>query len=294
MADGDNQGAGADGPPLRSSGSPLRPRDRNQLGLYFIVLGLLIFYLLIATWPAVDPNFTSRLNQPRIFGFQLKATADQRLFITVGIAGALGSLLHAMTSFGDYVGNRELAQSWVWYLILRTPVGIALALIFCIVMRAGFIAANIPEDYALTHPLTAVNPFGFAAGGALAGMFARQATDKLREIFDSLFKVSQPVNRQDPLNQTKLAIAGTDPAKLIVGGSPALAIIGTHFHKDCTVQINGAGRSATWGGDTRLTVTLLADDLKKETTLQVLVRNPPASGGDSAVFPVTVGPAAPP
>lgn len=292
MADGDNQDA--DGPPLRSSGSPLRPRDRNQLGLYFIVLALLIFYILVATWPAVDPNLPSRLNQPRIFGLPLKATADQRLFITVATAGALGSLLHAMTSFGDYVGNRELAQSWVWYLILRTPVGIALALIFCVVMRAGFIAPNIPEDYALTHPLTVVNPFGFAAGGALAGMFARQATDKLREIFDSLFKVSQPVNRQDPLNQAKPAVTGTDPATLMVGGSLALGIIGTHFHKDCTVQINGADRSAKWGGDTRLTVTLLADDLKTEGNLQILVRNPSGAGGDSAAFPVTVGPAAPP
>ena len=52
-------------------------------------------------------------------------------------AGALGSLVHCLTSFADFVGNRNLRQSWVWFLILRTPIGFALALLFYPVLRGG-------------------------------------------------------------------------------------------------------------------------------------------------------------
>jgi hypothetical protein len=189
--------------------------------------------------PSIDPNLPIRLNQPWILGFQLKATADERLVITVAAAGALGSLIHTLTSFADYVGNRALAQSWVWYLVLRTPVGIALALLFCIVLRAGLIAPSVPADFATVHPLL-LNPYGFAAIGALAGMFSRQATDKLREVFDSLFKVSEPVDRADPLSRASPVISKTDPAALTVGGAMELAVIGRNFNKDCTASITAS------------------------------------------------------
>jgi len=71
---------------------------------------------------------------PRVFGiFKLRASPDTRLFVTVVAAGALGSLIHCITSFADYVGDRSLKQSWVWYLILSTPIGIALALLVYLV-----------------------------------------------------------------------------------------------------------------------------------------------------------------
>ena len=35
-----------------------------------------------------------------------------------------------------------------------------------------------------------MNPFGIAALGGLAGMFSKQATDKLNEVFSTMFKTS--------------------------------------------------------------------------------------------------------
>ena len=199
-----NQAQTAEGPPLKSSGARLKPGDRNQLGIYFVCLTALTLYILIATWPSIDPNFPTRLNQPRILGFALKATADERLFITVATAGALGSLIHTITSFGDYVGNRELAQSWVWYLILRTPVGIALALLFCITLRAGLIAPSLPEDFATTHPLSLLNPYGFAAIGALAGMFSKTGDRQAARDFQ-LAVQGQPASRSRQSAQPSVA-----------------------------------------------------------------------------------------
>ena len=43
-----------------------------------------------------------------------------------------------------------------------------------------------------------VNPFGIMAIACMTGMFSRQAIDKLREIFESMFRVNKDV-REDKL-----------------------------------------------------------------------------------------------
>jgi len=37
----------------------------------------------------------------------------------------------------------------------------------------------------------------------LAGLFSKQATDKLREVFDTLFKPTDPPKRAEPLDPNK-------------------------------------------------------------------------------------------
>jgi hypothetical protein len=297
VADGDGQGsaadagqtAAADGPNTRSVGSRLRPRQTNQVGIYFLCLAVLTFYILIATWPVIDASDPtgSRFEVPHLFGFyNLRASPDSRLFITIVAAGALGSLVHCITSFADYVGDRSLKQSWVWYLILRTPIGIALALLVYLVLRGGLIAPTLPQGG--SHTATVLNPYGLAAVAAMAGMFSKQATDKLAEVFDSLFRTTKPVTRADPLNPAPPVISSTDPPRLKLGVVTPLAIIGRNFNKDCSASINGKQRDVKWESDTRLTVTLLPEDVAAPTELQLIVRNPTAAGGGSTPLPVTV------
>src|SRR5208282_4495725 len=89
---GATEAGGPEGPPgagepiLESSGPALSTRYGNLLGSYFVALYL-----------------------------RVSASPDSRLLITVAASGALGSLVHCLTSFADYVGNRRLRQSWVWF-----------------------------------------------------------------------------------------------------------------------------------------------------------------------------------
>lgn len=295
MTNGNAQGAPqssarSDGPALNTASARVSSADRNRLGIYFICLALVTFYVLIATWPVVD-NDLNNFADAQVFGLKLRASPDARLFITVVAAGAVGSLVHCLTSFADYTGNRTLKRSWVWYLILRTPIGIALALLFYVVLRGGLIAPTLssaaPDGGPKSHAWTLLNPYGLAAIAAMAGMFSKQATDKLSELFDTLFKTDIPVDRRDPLNQPPM-ISGTDPATLTVGGSTELAINGQNFSKDCAALINGETRDVKWQSDTRLTVTLLPKDVSAAGDLLVIVSNPAAAGGDSKEFKVTV------
>ena len=177
----------------------VQQRGAAVLGIYFFVLSVLMFYFLVSTWPI--PKIGGDNTQYADFTFLLwegkGLLPDTRLFLTVIAAGAIGSLIHTLTSFGDYVGNRKLSASWVWWFILRTPVGIALALLFYMVVRAGFVVTSNGAN-AVSNP----SPYGIAAICALAGMFSRQATDKLREVFDTLFRTREPVDRADPLART--------------------------------------------------------------------------------------------
>jgi hypothetical protein len=178
---------------------------------------------------------------------------------------------------------------------LRTPIGIALALLFYVVLRGGLISPTLssaPNSDSKSHAWTLLNPYGLAAIAAMAGMFSKQATDKLSEVFDTLFKTSQAVDRRDPLNPPAPVISGTDPAGLTVGSATEVVVLGQNFSKDCAALVNREARHVKWQSDMRLTVTLLPKDVSAAGDLLVIVQNPASGGGDSNEFRVTVRAAA--
>ena len=98
------------------------------------------------------------------------------------ICGALGSFAHGARSFVDFVGNRTFRASWsAWYL-LYPLIGAALALIFYLAVRGGFLTTSSGKD---------VNLYGLTAISGLVGMFSKQATTKLSEVFTTLFKTDK-------------------------------------------------------------------------------------------------------
>jgi len=258
--------------------------------LYFSTLAALTFYVLVATWPVSDTKDPSGFANFSLFGVTpVAVAADQRLFLVVIAAGTLGSLIHTIPSLADYVGNRSLTNSWIWWLLLRTPIGIALALLFYLVLRGGLVVPSLPSAGAGTDTTHLLNPYGIAAISAMAGMFSKQATDKLREIFDTLFHTLEPVSRADPLSHSQPVVSATEPATLAVGGLPTLTVLGRNFQRDCTAFVNGKLRNAQWLSETRIVLTLLAEDLAVVTELQMIIHNPGPDGGDSEPFRVGVG-----
>jgi len=112
------------------------------------------------------------------FRWTFPISDEQRLFFIIALAGALGSLVHALRSFYWYVGNRELVLSWLAMYILLPVSGAVLGLIFYITIRGGlFPQATIQQT----------SPFGFAALSALVGMFSVQAALKLQDIAETVF-----------------------------------------------------------------------------------------------------------
>jgi hypothetical protein len=240
---------------------PVPPTERQifWLGFLYVVIGLFLFYLLFKAWPPdpwptelVDGVAKNRATDlitffPRYenLRFDVHTSLDERLFFLVIVAGALGSYIHSTTSFADYVGNRKFAKSWIWWYALRPFVGVALALIFYFVVRAGFLTGGADD----------VSPYGVATLGALAGMFSKQATDKLEEVFSTLFRPAPgkgDAKRGDKL--TAPTISGLTPKQGSPTGGTEVMISGTGFVDKPAVKFGDKSGTVTFENATSIKV----------------------------------------
>lgn len=294
---------------------PLGVKGRTILGLYMIALPILLGYLVLALWPkeiaspsqvgapsaagtpaaAGGPEATPGGGQGAsgatqaglaagdqvisLFGFDFAGSRELRLILLVMVVGALGSYIHSATSFADYVGNRRLSRSWVWYYILRTFVGMSVALLFYFVIRGGLLSAGAGSE--------AVSVFGIAAVSGLVGLFSRQATDKLREVFDTLFKTED--QRGDQLTLPRPEIVSINPETVDAGSQErSLTVNGNGFVNESVVRLNGANRPTNFVSATQLTAELSADDLRIARDVQITVFNPAPGGGLSSAKPLKI------
>lgn len=256
---------------------PASNRQIFMAGACFLILALLVFYVLVASWPTPDgapggPGPAKGFQPFQLFGQKnLDWSPDQRMFLTVIAAGAVGSLIHTLTSLGDYIGNKKLSANWLWWFVLRTPIGISLALIFYLLLRGGLI---VPSQNGATgsEATTQLNPYGVAGFSALAGMFSKQATDKLREVFETLFTAQKPVQRDDPLNAP--LVLTIKPETLTKGQPAVLTVTGSGFQQGTRATINGSDRKFTFTSATEGTVTPITDDVATVGRLTIVIINP--------------------
>jgi hypothetical protein len=120
--------------------------------------------------------------------------------------GAIGGLLHLLTSLGRFVGGRKLERSWVLFYLLRPPVGAVLGLLVYLILRMSALGQQT------TNGIPAVNVFGVLAFSGLAGMFSRQAVEKLAEAFDVFFQKTKQEIEDRPAGVSRDS-AGKDGGK---------------------------------------------------------------------------------
>jgi len=196
----------------------------------FILLLLFIIYSILSFWPTGGEGV-------RFFGYDnSKLDTELRLIILVSLSGVLGSFVHTATSIVDYIGNNRFKMSWVAWYIMRPFIGMALALIFYFVIRGGFFPSS-GSTSGETQEIP-VNIFGLLALGCLAGMFSKQAADKLREVFDNLFRTQDPTERMESLKAANPSISSISKT----GGDDTdqtFELKGNNLASDLILIING-------------------------------------------------------
>ncbi|HXV98983.1 MAG TPA: IPT/TIG domain-containing protein [Anaerolineae bacterium] len=265
----------------------------QAMGVSLIGLALLLTYLFLILWPAELPEGAKGdtatpvylLGSRIVFSIPL----DVRLILVVMVAGGLGSFIHAATSFGDYVGNNALASSWIWWYILRPFIGMMLAVVFYLALRGGFLSGGIEAGD--------INSFGITALAGLVGMFSKQATDKLNEIFKTLFKTDPDegdAKRKDNLANPVPSINDIEP-KLIEPKTGTLTVLvkGTGFVSGSAVRINGISRETEFRNSSQLIAKLLPDDIAEQGELEITVFNPEPGGGVSTPIKLSIAQKAP-
>jgi hypothetical protein len=237
-ASGNDTGDQADdtAPPAGPRGEP-EPGGENATvraavatGTLLALATLLVLYLLVQVWPPAPPPALSGGSAPapttttttgpdtttqagqvpattvvvqaapnppvRLFGAEVQVDREARLFIVVALAGALGGLVYALRSLTWYAGNRNLKYSWMMTYYLQPIVGAALAVITYVVLRGGLVVVTTQASPDV------VNPFGFAAFGALVGLFSAQAAEWLKRIFEQVF--APAMKGKDPAIEVRI------------------------------------------------------------------------------------------
>jgi hypothetical protein len=167
------------------------------LGIYLLAIMFTVAYLIFDLWPTINVDDSGKQvwkDGVTVLGTELLIGSDGRLILLVMLAGALGSCVHAATSFVTYVGNRSFVLTWTWWYILRPFIGMALALIFYCAIRGGLLLLSTGAS------ADEISPHGMVALAGLVGMFSKRASDKLAEVFDNLFKT----DKGDELRTDKL------------------------------------------------------------------------------------------
>jgi hypothetical protein len=276
---------------------------RTLIGFVVYFMGLLPLALwglwsLIKTNTVYLPNVSVLATLPpgtvlRDTAAFLRQSAESRLVLDHGelllavmLAGGIGSYIHGVNSFVTYVGNRSFVASWVPWYLLRPFMGIAMSVVFYVVVRGGVLV--------MSGGVSSVDPYAMMTVAALAGMFSKQASDKLAEVFDTLFRSRADDERADKLEKPELKLADITPARVPAGSADTVVTAtGTGFAADSVVKFDKADRPATFKSATELTFTIAAAELAAAGEHTVAIHNP-ASGGTTSnerKFTVTAVPA---
>ena len=264
------------------------PIETGLLVLFLLVFFLLMILTLFAFWPDIivvgeDQTWVKDVN---FFGLKFgQAGNELRLFILVVVAGALGSFIHVATSAGDYIGNRKLVRSWVYWYLLRLPVGSSLALLVYLLLRGGVVTnAGITT-------ISRAPPFGIVGISALAGMFAKKASNKLGEVFDTVFRTDKDDELTDKINLKPPILERIDPNPLTVedtGKEVKISLIGKHFQPSSRVNLDNESRKPTFVSEEKLSLALTKQDVKQPRTAKVFVETTGVENGRSAIIDLEI------
>jgi hypothetical protein len=246
------------------------------LGAYFIALPIVVCIVMVLIWPYVIVPPDGKVHSvagDMLFDMQ-PVSSEVTFIVLVIVSGALGSYVHSATSFADYVGNRRLAASWIWWYLLRSFIGLSLAMLFYFVVRGGLLSAGASAG--------TLSPFGIAAVSGLTGLFSKQATDKMREVFDTLFRTERPVFREDRLANPAPVVTAIEPERV----SPAspdvrLVVHGRSFIPSSVIRFAATDYPTTYVSPTQLEATIPAGALTAIGDFDVTVYSPPPGGGSS-------------
>lgn len=251
---------------------------RVLVGGLLIALAVVLWAALIGVWPAVlnatGAREVTTWHIPILFGlWSPKVSGDTALFVLVVVASLLGSLIHVGNSFAAHTSQRDMTVSYLWWYPMRFVVGTGLALLLYVALRGGFISGDFTAKV--------VNPYGIAAAAGLSGLFSKQATAKLAQLFDVAFNV-QP-------SKGAPTIDALDPAQVSPGsGDTTVTVTGTGFVSGATATANEIAVDVSYLSDIKLTLVVPKALLATAGTVKIRVDNPDPTVGASASADLTV------
>lgn len=252
-------------------------KSRPELGLFLFIVPFVLVALFISAWPQIIETASGgkTLKPSWLLGNMLGTNLEIRLLFIVAVSGALGSSIQTAKSYAGHIAAGRFNTNFMTWYFMRFPVGIGLALLVYLVIRGGFLTGSFSAS---ADVATNVNPFGIAAISALTGMFAKEASAKLSEVFSNTFAGDDD---DDSRPAPTVATNNLKVALNAAGDTLKHEISGKGFAKGLEAFIGDEKRAVDWQSDSKVTVTLLGKDVGAVGKQALSLRNPGAK-------PVTV------
>lgn len=151
------------------------------------------------------------------------------LLVLVACMGFLGNMIHVASSYTTYIGNGSFEKSWILWYCVKPFTAAGLAVIIYFVIRAGFMGSG--------SDASTVNLYGVLTFSALAGLYTDNATLKLKEVFDVIFRPKD--DRSGKLDDAKIKVSSVAPSIIDVNNPNKILIKGENFDKKkITINVN--------------------------------------------------------
>lgn len=146
-----------------------------------VVVTYSIFFLLVPAAWFIELYSAGRIKDP-----------SDLLLLTALLGAAMGSV-HSLASIAIHAGRGNLGAPWVIFYICRPFTGVGIALVTSLVLMSGLGGFKVPYEE---------NPLPLLAWASLAGLYSQPALDKLRELFDTLFRTRASDQEEKTQNPT--------------------------------------------------------------------------------------------
>jgi len=160
---------------------------------------------------------------------------------------------------------------------MRPWIGAILAMAMALAAQAGLVGAGGGG---------AVNVHGITAIGLLGGWFSKTTTDKLQEVFSTLFKTDADKERTDKLKGDQPVIKEVDPPS-VPNTATEITLKGTGFVTGAHVTIGDKDVDTTFVSPTELKVDLAKLAPRPTGRALAVVTNPSGSKPKSEEFSLT-------
>lgn len=137
---------------------------------------------------------------------------DWHMVFAVSLLGAIGGSIHGLASVTEHQGNQDLKPQWAGFYVARPFLGAGMALATCLILASGVGGFQVEERLPLM------------AWSLLAGLYSQAALDKLKEIFDTIFRTEKKPGGQ----------ASSRPTVPESGGAESTVAATTTPHRETT------------------------------------------------------------
>jgi len=152
------------------------------------------------------------------------------LSVLFALCGALGATLHALGSLVAFIGNEKFKNSWAAWYLAQPLRGATLAAGFFWLLQGGLLGG-------IGVGQAPVNGIAMMGATFLVGLFSDPAIEKLRELFQVLFRTEEKP-RKDPLSSVRKPTIADLKLDVSTAAAPLLKIAGSNFDATDEVWVN--------------------------------------------------------